>query len=197
MPGAVVVRIQVDFSVNRRPEVASCCRLPDSQLRACAVTLRPAAHLAGVGQRLHGSPLPAAGPAVQRQRGGWSGRQRDGLRTLQAPACLLVGVCRTAREATRQAGVRHRRAPRRGAGQAFRPQAGELVPWTPWLAREGGGARRGGRMPGYSGLPRRLGLRSGLGRKLLGGPRLRPHYLAAELGHPRVPLLFARLRVVV
>ena len=69
MPGAVVVRIQVDFSVSRRPEVASCCRLPDSQLRACAVTLCPVAHRAGVGQRLHGPPAAGGGPGPSSANG--------------------------------------------------------------------------------------------------------------------------------
>ena len=146
-------------------------------------------------------PLPAAGPGRPApRRGGGAGGGGTGLRTLQAPECLLVGVRHTAREATRQAVVRRRQASSRGAGQACRA-AGRprSASWFrgPQLAREGGVARRGGRMPGYSGLPRRPGRGWGLGRKLLGGPRLRPHQLAAELGHQRVPLFFASLRTVV
>ena len=60
---------------------------------------------------------------------------------------------------------------------------------------EGHGGAAG--CPGYSGLTRRPGRGWGLGRKLLGGPRLHPHQLPAKLGHQRVPLLFASLRTVV
>ena len=80
---------------------------------------------------------------------GEAGGSGTGLRTLQAPRCLLVGVRRTAREATRQAGFDEDRIQsRRRAGMSgCRPAAAGKLVRGPRLAGEEGGARRGGGMP--------------------------------------------------